>query len=209
MYFVFHSTFTLQHNVFCIHYQIITLVCTIMVLLKLIFMSITVAFIDHLKILRKSYPLPLQQHLDIQFVLDAENISEFKQKIALLPNPPNVILIDMQLVKNNSIALTFWLTEFYPNPNLIAISLETRYAKIHAIFSEGCVAFFGPSLNPDNLYQGICDVNNECFKSNVPDFMDKTSFMIARSFNGQPIIHFSYLELDYLELFCTALVVLK
>jgi len=168
-------------------------------------MSITVAIIDHLKILRKSYPLLLQEHDDIVFVLDADNIADFKHNIALLLNAPNIILIDMQLVKNNSVALVFWLKEFYPTTKLIAISLESRYAKILAIFQAGCVAFFGPSLNPDKLYQGITDVNNNCFKSNLPDFMDKDSFMNARTFNGQHIIHFIDLELDYLELFCTAL----
>ena len=172
-------------------------------------MCITIAIIDHLKILRKSYPLLLQDHDDIVFVLDAENIADFKHYMALLAKPPDVILIDMQLIKNNSIALTFWLKEFYPSSRLIAISLESRYAKIQAIFVAGCTAFFGPTLNPDNLYNGISDVNNECFKSNLFDFMDKESFMNARTFNGQPIIHFIDLELDYLELFCTALSCVK
>ena len=166
---------------------------------------ITICIIDHLNLISKAYPLLLQEYSDLKVIIIGGTMAELKTYIAGHPQIPEVFLIDIQLLKNNSTNMVRWLHDTYPASKLIAISDSLKHARIHAMLVAGCVAFFGMNIQVSQLYQGICDVYNDCFYSRKDDFIDKDSFMKALIYNGYPVVVFNLIELDIIDYLCTEL----
>ena len=167
--------------------------------------SITICIIDHLNLISKAYPLLLQEYSEFNVIIIGGTMVELKTYINSHAQIPDVFLIDIQLLKNNSTNIVRWLNNTYPSSKLIAISDSLKHAKIRAMLIAGCVAFFGMNIKVSQLYQGICDVYNDCFYSRDDDFIDKKSFMNAVNYNGYPVVVFKLKELDIIEYLCTDL----
>ncbi len=157
---------------------------------------ITVCIIDHLNLISQAYPLLLQEHTELNVIVVGGTMSEVKTYIAGHIHIPEVFLIDIQLFKNNSTNIVRWLHVTYPASKLIAISDSLKHAKIHAMMTAGCTAFFGMNIKVSQLYNGICEVYNNCFHCREDDFIDSDSFMNARNYNGFPVVLFSLKEQD-------------
>ncbi len=166
---------------------------------------ITICIIDHLALISKAYPLLLQEYAEFNVLIAGGTMAEVKTYIVQHSHIPEVFLIDIQLVKNNSTNIVRWLHDTYPESKLIAISDSLKHAKIHAMLIAGCVAFFGMNIQVSQLYQGICDVSNDCFHSKLEEFIDKDSFLMAKKYNGYPVVEFNTVELDMVEYLCTEL----
>jgi DNA-binding NarL/FixJ family response regulator len=103
----------------------------------------------------------LESFGDYEVVAEAYNGESLKAKIASLPTPPDLMLIDVNMPVLDGIATAKWLNEKYPAMKLVALSMNDADTAIIEMFKAGCCAYLLKDTHPTELEVALKEVVNK------------------------------------------------
>jgi DNA-binding NarL/FixJ family response regulator len=121
-------------------------------------MSIRIGIIDDHQLFLKSLSFMLQSFHKYDIVLEALNGRDMQPKIANLPIPPDMILIDVNMPVMDGIATAQWLQEQYPTIKTVALSMNADDKTVIAMIKAGCCAYLLKDTHPDELEKALDEI---------------------------------------------------
>lgn len=126
-------------------------------------MKTKIGLVDDHQLFLKSLQLMLESFGNYQVVVEALNGEDLKSKLAQLPTPPDLMLIDVNMPVLDGIATSKWLNERYPTMKLVALSMNDTDTAIIEMFKSGCCAFLLKDTHPTELEKALKEVLTKGF----------------------------------------------
>jgi DNA-binding NarL/FixJ family response regulator len=120
---------------------------------------ITIGIADDHQLFLKSLALMLVSFDGVTVIAEAPNGKELQQKLAALPIPPDIILLDVNMPVMNGEETAAWLGEQYPAVKVIALSMNDDDKTIIKMIKAGCCAYLLKDSTPDELERAIRQVH--------------------------------------------------
>lgn len=124
--------------------------------------SITIALADDHMLLRKGLSSLLQE-IGYNVLFEANNGVEFIVRIQQCPQPPDVVLMDINMPEKNGYDTTQWLTKNYPAVRVLALSMYDDEHAINRMLHSGARGFLLKDSDPAVLQGAIEAVINNGF----------------------------------------------
>ncbi|MCS3794750.1 response regulator [Niastella sp. OAS944] len=123
-------------------------------------MKITVAIVDDHKMHIDAVKRLITESGKIEVVAAALNGEGFLQQLSLLPQPPDIALIDVEMKTMNGITVATTIQERYPTVKMAALSQrEDDYTIIKMIRAGCCAYLIKNSMDFDQLENAILEIN--------------------------------------------------
>lgn len=123
-------------------------------------MKITVAIVDDHKMHIDAVKRLITESGKIEVVAAALNGEAFLQQLSLLPQPPDIALIDVEMKTMNGIKVATTIQERYPSVKMAALSQrEDDYTIIKMIRAGCCAYLIKNSMDFDQLENAILEIN--------------------------------------------------
>lgn len=121
-------------------------------------MKITVGITDDHQLFLKSLSVLINSFSNFKVVLEALNGQELLNKLAVLSDLPEIILIDVNMPVMNGITTVQKVAEKYPLIKMIALSMKDDDTTIINMIKEGCNAYLQKDIHPDELEKALQQV---------------------------------------------------
>ncbi|RFS27014.1 DNA-binding response regulator [Chitinophaga silvatica] len=129
-------------------------------------MNITIGIADDHQLFLKSLSLLINSFDGFLIVAEAVNGAELLSRLALLPTPPDIVLIDVNMPVMDGAATTQRILSIYPNTKVIALSMKDNDATIIEMLKAGCCAYLLKDIHPTELEKALIEVNETGLYSN-------------------------------------------
>jgi DNA-binding NarL/FixJ family response regulator len=96
---------------------------------------------------------------DFIVTLEALNGKDLQDKMKLMPNPPDIMLIDVNMPVMDGIATASWLNQNYPTSKLAALSMNDSDKAIIGMIKAGCCAYLLKDTHPNELEKALCEIS--------------------------------------------------
>jgi len=126
-------------------------------------MKINVGLVDDHQLFLKSLSLMLETLKDFQVVVEALNGQDLQHKLKLLPDPPDLLLIDVNMPLMGGVETASWLQANYPNIKLIALTQNDKESSIIQMFKSGCCTYLLKDVHPSVLEKVLLEVHRNGF----------------------------------------------
>jgi DNA-binding NarL/FixJ family response regulator len=170
-------------------------------------MKITLGIIDDHQLFVRSLALLIESFngSDVTFevVADALGAGEFLQRLATLPAPPDIVLVDVSMPEINGIWTAEKIARLYPLTRMIALSTKDDDITVISMFRAGCCAYLQKDIHPNELRRALVEVNAHGFYN-----ADSTNIRYRRlnqAAREEPGILLSEKEKLFLQLSCSDL----
>lgn len=133
--------------------------------------------------------------------IQANGGEELLSDLLVVPQQPDIILIDVRMRGMNGWETATRVREKYPNIKLAALSMNDEETAVIQMLKAGCCAYFLKDLSPDDLQKGLQDVYDYGYHN-----ADSISRHIKQHMvlGGKPYPSlFSDREKDFLKLACS------
>lgn len=125
-------------------------------------MKITVAIVDDHKMHIDAVKRLITESGKIEVVAAALNGEAFLQQLSVLPQPPDIALIDVEMKTMNGITVATTIQERYPSVKMAALSQrEDDYTIIKMIRAGCCAYLIKNSMDFDQLENAILEINTQ------------------------------------------------
>lgn len=124
-------------------------------------MKITVGITDDHQLFLKSLSVLINSFSNFKVVLEALNGQELLNKLAVLSDLPEIILIDVNMPVMNGITTVQKVAEKYPLIKMIALSMKDDDTTIINMIKEGCNAYLQKDIHPDELEKALLQVHTK------------------------------------------------
>lgn len=119
---------------------------------------IRIGIADDHQLFLKSLALMLVSFDGVGVVAEAANGKELQQKLAALPEPPDIVLLDVNMPVMNGEETALWLASHYPGVKVVALSMNDDDKTIIKMIKAGCCAYLLKDITPDELEKAIRQV---------------------------------------------------
>jgi DNA-binding NarL/FixJ family response regulator len=116
--------------------------------------SITIALADDHTLLRKGLSTLLQE-IGFIVLFEANNGIEFIVRMQQCPQPPDVVLMDINMPEKNGYETTQWVTKHYPAVRVLALSMYDDEQAINRMMQSGAHGFLLKDSDPAVLQGAI------------------------------------------------------
>jgi DNA-binding NarL/FixJ family response regulator len=120
--------------------------------------TIKLLIADNHLIIRDGIKLMLKKNLEFEIVAEASNGSEAIDFIASNPNAIDVILMDINMPVMNGIEATQFITDHYPNINVLALTMHAEEIYIVNTIKAGALGYILKESGIDELIAAIKSV---------------------------------------------------
>ncbi|HNM24940.1 MAG TPA: response regulator transcription factor, partial [Saprospiraceae bacterium] len=101
---------------------------------------ISLAIADDEALFRRGMRLILQDYPDIQVLLEAENGEDLLDKIRAVPDPPDVLLLDLKMPVMGGIEAAKIIREQFPSIHIVVLSSHVSKAFILNMIEIGAAS---------------------------------------------------------------------
>ncbi|NSL86825.1 response regulator transcription factor [Chitinophaga solisilvae] len=129
-------------------------------------MNIKIAIADDHQLFLKSLSLLISSFQGLTIVAEAVNGKELLEKIAHLPMPPDLVLLDVNMPVMDGPKATAALQKAYPGIKLVALSMKDNDATIISMLKAGCCAYLLKDIHPADLEKAIREINETGYYHN-------------------------------------------
>jgi DNA-binding NarL/FixJ family response regulator len=121
-------------------------------------MNGTIGIIDDHQLFLKSLSFMLQSFHKYDIILEALNGKDMQTKLAVLPSPPDMMLIDVNMPVMDGIATAKWLKDNHPAVKTVALSMNADDKTVIAMIKAGCCAYLLKDTHPDELEKALDEI---------------------------------------------------
>jgi DNA-binding NarL/FixJ family response regulator len=122
-------------------------------------MNVHIAIADDHQLFLKSVGQLIDSLPDFCLVADAGNGSDLLQKIALLPQLPDIVLLDVNMPVMDGPATAAALSKKHAHLKMVALSMKNDDATIIRMIRSGCCAYLLKDIHPDDLEKALLQVH--------------------------------------------------
>jgi DNA-binding NarL/FixJ family response regulator len=107
------------------------------------------AIVDDHQIFRQGLKMILQPYKNLSFVFEAENGYDLLDK--LTEHEVDIVLMDMAMKDMNGLVATKFVTEKYPNTNVLILSMEQEPNMVAHAIQQGANGYILKNSDPNNI----------------------------------------------------------
>ncbi|HVI44751.1 MAG TPA: response regulator transcription factor [Chitinophaga sp.] len=122
-------------------------------------MNINIAIADDHQLFLKSLSLLISGFSGFRIVAEAVNGKELLDKVLLLPTPPDIVLLDVNMPVMDGAKATAALQRRYPGIRLVALSMKDNDATIVTMLKAGCCAYLLKDIHPTELERALLEIH--------------------------------------------------
>jgi len=161
----------------------------------------TVAIVDDHLLLAGSLEKLINSFEGFHVIYHASNGKELQQKLRANPNPPNVILLDINMPVMDGFETAEWLTQNHPDIKVLALSMEDDEKVILKMLQKGAKGYLLKDIHPDRLKIALEEVMDRGYYHS-----EKVAATLLHSIqpsNKSEEVPFKENELTFLQLACS------
>lgn len=166
---------------------------------------IKVAIADDEALFRKGMGMLIDDFEGIEYVLEAGNGQELLDKLAVVEETPDVVLLDLNMPVLNGIDTAKVLKERHPNLKIIVLSTYFSKAFIINMIEIGAASYLPKNTSPEEVEQTIREVADKGFFYNqaVMEIIRENMIQKTRPKIKMPFqIELTSREREVLQLIC-------
>jgi len=124
-------------------------------------MNIRIGLADDHQLFLKSLSLLIGSLPGCQVTLEALNGQECLDKMRLLPEPPDILLLDVNMPVMDGLQTVATITANYPTLRTVALSMKSDDKTIISMIRAGCCAYLLKDIHPDELERAIFQIHEK------------------------------------------------
>ena len=125
--------------------------------------AVKLALVDDHKLFRKGLISLIEMvNKDYEILFEADNGLDLQKKIAK-NNPPDIILMDLNMPGMDGFACVQWLRENYPDVKVLVISMIEKEEIIVRMLKLGVRGYLCKDVEPKELGEALREVSNKGF----------------------------------------------
>ncbi|HEY9257884.1 response regulator transcription factor [Chitinophaga sp.] len=121
-------------------------------------MNINIGIADDHQLFLKSLSLLISGFSGFQIVAEAMNGKEMLDKLAQLPAPPDILLLDVNMPVMDGAKATEAVLKLYPTVKVVALSMKDNDATIIEMLKAGCCAYLLKDIHPTELEKALREI---------------------------------------------------
>lgn len=123
--------------------------------------KITIGVTDDHQLFLKSLVMLIETFSSFEVVLEALNGKELLDKLAEMPERPDILLVDVDMPVMDGIRATAKITKTYPGSRLVALSMKDDDTTVIQMIKAGCCAYLLKDTHPDELEKALIEVYDQ------------------------------------------------
>lgn len=163
-------------------------------------MKITLGIADDHQLFLKSLEMLIESFSDFSVIIDALDGQSLLEGIASLPEPPDIVLIDVNMPVMNGIDTVRQLGNDYPGIKTVALSMKDDDLTIISMFKAGCCAYLLKDIHPNELQKALLEIKQLGYYN-----ADRSNINWRRKAREEREIIFGPKERKFLQLVCSDL----
>jgi len=125
--------------------------------------KITVGIADDHQLVAKSLGVLIDSFPAYTVIVDARNGVDLLAKLKLLPEAPDILMVDVDMPHMDGFATSKSITEEYPLVRMIALSMKDDDLSIIGMLKAGCCAYLLKDIHPEILEKALNEVAEKGF----------------------------------------------
>jgi DNA-binding NarL/FixJ family response regulator len=121
-------------------------------------MNINIGIADDHQLFLKSLSLLISGFSGFNIVAEAMNGKEMLDKLAQLPAPPDILLLDVNMPVMDGAKATEAALKLYPTVKVVALSMKDNDATIIEMLKAGCCAYLLKDIHPTELEKALREI---------------------------------------------------
>jgi len=166
-------------------------------------MKITLGLVDDHNLFLSSLPLLIGTLPDLEVIVKATSGPLLLQRLAAMPSPPDIILVDVEMEEMSGPEVAHRIAERYPLVKLVALTMKDDDISIIGMLRAGCCAYLLKGINPSELERALLEVYHTGFYN--ADGSNIRYRRLVREAQAEPGIVLSEKEKIFLRLACSDL----
>jgi DNA-binding NarL/FixJ family response regulator len=143
-----------------------------------------------------------------QVIVEALNGEELLRKLGLLPELPDIILIDVKMPVMGGMEVVSLIARRYPAIKLVALSMEDADSMVIGMIKAGCCSYLLKEIHPDELESALLEIysrgyyNADMFNRNSRRMLreEKSVLTLRLSANEEKFLHLACSDLTYKQI---------
>ncbi|HTI10617.1 MAG TPA: response regulator transcription factor [Puia sp.] len=166
-------------------------------------MKITLGIADDHQLFLKSLALLIGSLDGFQVVADELDGQSLLEKIAALPTPPDIVLIDVNMPVMDGVETARRISARYPLVRTVALSMKDDDTTIISMLRAGCCAYLLKDIHPNELEKALTEIREKgYYNADVSNINYRRLIIHARK---EAEISLSDREREFLRLACSDL----
>lgn len=166
-------------------------------------MSITIAIADDHQLFLKSISILMESFPSFTIVADAVNGEILLKKLDLLPQLPDIVILDVNMPVMDGPKTAAIISGKYPEVKLVALSMKEDDTSVIQMIRAGCCAYLLKDIHPDELEKALQEVHmNGYYNADVSNIRYRRLLLKQQE---DEKLHFTERELIFLKLACSDL----
>jgi len=121
-------------------------------------MKITIGIVDDHQLFLKSLGVLINGFDSCEVTVDALNGECLMKKLSLLNDPPDILLVDVDMPVMNGLRTARMVADKYPLVKITALSQKDDDATIINMIRSGCCAYLLKDIHPDELEKALMEI---------------------------------------------------
>jgi DNA-binding NarL/FixJ family response regulator len=121
--------------------------------------SIAIGVVDDQQLFVKSLGLLIDSFEGFETVVDALSGDQLLTKLDLLPELPEILLVDVVMPGKDGAATTMAIARKYPQIKVVALSMNDDDLSIIGMIKAGCCAYLLKGIHPGELEKALHEVS--------------------------------------------------
>lgn len=121
-------------------------------------MKITIGLVEDHQLVLKSLSIMMANFGNIDIIMEATSGAELKEKIAVAPQKPDIMLVDVSMPVMDGEAVAKWLNENYPDIKLVALSVDDSEHTIAKMINAGCCSYLLKTVSAPEFQQALNEI---------------------------------------------------
>ncbi|PSK91428.1 response regulator transcription factor [Taibaiella chishuiensis] len=154
---------------------------------------IRLAIVDDQALFRQGIIALMNKIPEVNLVVDASNGPELLERLSVLPELPEILLMDMEMPGMNGIDLNRIMHETYPEVKVIMLTLYDQGRYVFKMVEEGVCGYLSKSCSMEELKEAILKVHTSGFF-----FTDliKNALQQSSDFRKKQMHNFNHIPVD-------------
>lgn len=168
--------------------------------------KITIGIADDHQLFLKSLSLMVSSFPGFSIVIESLNGVNMLEKMKSLPEPPDILLVDVNMPLMDGVTTTREVTALYPGVKIAALSMKDDDATIINMLKAGCCAYFLKDIHPAELENALLQIyekgyyNGDASNVNFRRLLIKTSERNTITEREREFLQLASTDLTYKEI---------
>jgi len=123
--------------------------------------ELTVAIADDQQLFLKSLVALVNTFNNFRVIADALNGVDLIKKINSIAEPPEILLLDVNMPLMDGLATAKMISVKYPLIKMVALSIKDDDTTIIDMLKAGCCAYLLKDIHPDELERALLEIKNK------------------------------------------------